>query len=54
MALALRLASAGYCGGDPERVLQMRADLFVGALQYEKFKDDYQNTFIEMNREAKP
>lgn len=51
--MALRLAGAGYCGGDPERVLAMRVDLVMAALQYELFKDDYQRAAIELSREGK-
>lgn len=48
--VALRLASAGYGGGDPESVLRMRADLVIAAMEYEVFKDDYNTVFIEMNK----
>jgi hypothetical protein len=54
MMIALRLAKAGYAGGDPERVLKMRADIVLAAIQYEKFVSDYENAFIELNKEAKP
>ena len=49
MVVALRLASAGYCGGDPERVLGMRADLVLAALQYEVFKGEYERVFVAIN-----
>jgi len=45
------LAKAGYGGGDPERILGMRADLVIAALQYESFVNDYERTYIEINRE---
>lgn len=48
--VGLRLASAGYGGGDPERVVQMRADWVMKMLQYEVFKNEYQDVFLEMNR----
>jgi len=51
--VALRLASAGYCGGDPEKVLDMRADLVTAALQYEVFKADYERQYVELNRERR-
>lgn len=51
--VALRLAKAGYGGGDPERILKMRADLVVAAIQYEAFLIDYERTFLEINREDK-
>ena len=51
MMIALRLAKAGYAGGDPERVLKMRADIVLAAVQYEGFVNDYESAFIELNRE---
>lgn len=48
--MALRLASAGYCGGDPERVMRMRADWVLAAIQYEAFKADYEDVFLELNK----
>lgn len=50
--MALRLASAGYGGGDPEKVLAMRADLVLAALQYEMFKQDYERRWLELNTEG--
>ena len=49
MTVALRLASRGYCGGDPEKVLEMRADLIIAALQYESFKGEYESAFMALN-----
>jgi hypothetical protein len=48
--IALKLAKAGYCGGDPERILMMRADFVIEALHYETFIHDYETTYYEMNR----
>ena len=53
MVVAIKLASCGYCGGDPEKVLEMRADLALAALQYEVFKTEYEQEYILLNREAK-
>lgn len=50
--MALRLARAGYGGGDPERVLKMRADIVMAAVQYETFVSDYEKKFMEINREG--
>jgi hypothetical protein len=44
------MASSGFAGGDPERVLGMRADLVMLAVEYEAFKVDYERAYIEMNR----
>jgi len=43
------LAKAGYGGGDPERVLNMRVDLVMLALEYEKFTADYERTYVDLN-----
>lgn len=51
MVVALRLARQGYGGGDPERVLQMRADMVIAANQYEGFLIDLDLTFVELNRD---
>lgn len=48
--IALRLAKDGYGGGDPEKVLRMRSDLVVAAVQYEKFRNDYERTYYEINK----
>lgn len=47
------MATAGYCGGDPERVRAMPVDLVVAALQYEKFKADYERKFVELNKDRR-
>ena len=52
MMVALRLAKAGYAGGDPERVLKMRADVVLAAMQYEAFLNEYERTYVDINREG--
>jgi hypothetical protein len=51
--IALKLARAGYGGGDPERILNMRVDLVIEAAQYEQFCNDYESEYIELNTEKK-
>jgi hypothetical protein len=51
--MALKLAGCGYCGGDPEKVLEMRADLALAAFQYEAFKQEYEREFIALNSPEK-
>lgn len=46
----MRLASAGYCAGDPERVLQTRADLVLAMLDQERFRVDFEAVFLEINK----
>jgi hypothetical protein len=48
--VALRLAGKGYGGGDPERILGMRVDMVMAALQYVAFEDDFGREYVEMNR----
>lgn len=43
------MASSGYCGGDPERVMGMGADIVMAALQYEIFKSDYEKAYAALN-----
>jgi hypothetical protein len=48
--VALRLAKAGYGGGDPARILEMRADLVLAAVQYENFSREYEAAYIDLNK----
>lgn len=49
--MALRLASSGWWDGDPERVLLAPADLVMGAVQYEAFRAEYEQAYVEINKE---
>ena len=51
--MALKLAKAGYYGGDPERVGKGRVDIVLKAVQYEGFLNEYEETYIIMNRKGK-
>jgi hypothetical protein len=51
LATSLRLARAGYGGGDPEKIMAMRVDLVLAALEYEGFVSNYERTWVEINRE---
>lgn len=50
MLIALRLAREGFGGGDPERILGMRADLVMDAWEYVNFQADYEETLGELNK----
>lgn len=50
--IALRLAKAGYYGGDPEKVLQGRVDHILDAIEFERFTADFEDAYIEMNKES--
>jgi hypothetical protein len=53
MFIAISLAGEGYCGGDPEKVLAMRADIVVHAMNFEVFKKQFQDAFLELNKAEK-
>lgn len=50
LAIALRLAKAGYMGGDPQRVSGAPVDVVVSMLHYESFLGEYERTWVQMNR----
>lgn len=48
----MRLAKAGYYGGDPGAVLRAPVDDVVMTMEYEVFTNDYELTFHELNKET--
>ncbi|MGO8695999.1 MAG: hypothetical protein ACLQMF_20235 [Rectinemataceae bacterium] len=50
MMIALRLAKAGYYGGDPERALEARVDHVLAAIEFERFVADYELVNYELNK----
>lgn len=50
--MALRLAHEGYYGGDPDKVLSARVDHVLAAIEYEKFRSDYQEIEYELNKNS--
>lgn len=51
LLIALRLAKAGYFGGDPAAVLAGRVDLVLAAMEYEKFENDKEEVYYELNKD---
>lgn len=47
--LALRLAKAGWWGGDPDAVEMAPTESVLDAADYEKFTADYERAFIRLN-----
>ena len=45
--VALRLSRAGY--GTPEAILDMPSNIVITALRYEKFLEEYNDKFVELN-----
>lgn len=50
MITAFRLASMGYFGGDPEKVLDASVEIVVGLTDYVEFQRVYDETYVELNR----
>jgi hypothetical protein len=51
LVVALRVARAGYYGGDPERVLKASFPMVMAIIQYEDFCNEYERTFHKINTE---
>lgn len=49
--MGLRLASAGYCGGDPEKVLAMGSHWVLAALDFEAYRAAYERAYVERSRD---
>lgn len=49
----MRLAKAGFYGGDPENVLNARADIVMQTYHYENFTRELDATFTELNNKSK-
>lgn len=48
--LALRLAKAGWWGGDPDAVEAAPVDSVLDAAELEKFDADYERAWLALNR----
>jgi hypothetical protein len=48
--IALKLAKAGYFGGDPSAVLQGDVSMVLAAFEYEVFQGDYEDIYYEINK----
>lgn len=48
--VALQLAEKGYGGGDPEKVLKMRVDLVLAALDFQAFQGEYKRAYMNLNK----
>lgn len=46
----MRLAKAGYFGGDPVAVMNAPVDVVQSILDYEIFEGDYKAEYAELNR----
>ena len=46
----LRLAKAGYWGGDPEKVASARVDYVLDALAYNGFLNELEEVARELNK----
>lgn len=53
LGIALKLAKAGYWGGDVGKIMESPVDEVLAAAQYESFCDDYENKIMELNKESR-
>tara|TARA_R110000851_G_scaffold306239_4_gene464499 strand:- start:3295 stop:3450 length:156 start_codon:yes stop_codon:yes gene_type:complete len=49
--MAMKVAKAGYYGGDIQKVLNSPCDLVFAIINYEAFESDYSNAYSELNKE---
>lgn len=49
-SVSLQLAKAGYCSGNPEKVLNLSVSTVLAAMNYELFLKHYEETFFELNK----
>jgi hypothetical protein len=49
--VCLRLAKAGYGGGDPEKIGKMAVDWVMKIVGYEGFCSDYEEEYYNLNQE---
>lgn len=47
----MKLAKKGYYGGNPMMILDCPVDVVIGMLEYEDFENEYENAYIELNKE---
>ena len=50
--LSVRLARAGYFGGDPDKVLKAPVGTILSIIEYETFENDYEKEYRELNKES--
>jgi hypothetical protein len=46
----MRLAKAGYYGGDPVKVLHAPVNVVIDILNYERFESEYEKAFELLNK----
>lgn len=51
--IALKLAAAGFFGGDPEKVMSARVDWVINALDYNHFKNEFERVYYVINKPKK-
>lgn len=49
MFTAIRLAKAGYFGGNPQNVLTSPVDIVESVIDYEQFEADYHEEYMALN-----
>lgn len=49
--MAMRLAKAGYYGGNPEQILKAPVDVVLDMLDYEKFESDLNQAYKDLREQ---
>jgi len=49
--IAIRIAHAGFFGGDPGAVLEAPVDVVQSILDFENFSIDYEREYLELNKD---
>lgn len=53
LLVPVRLSREGF-GGTPEQIANMRTDFVLAALEFSHFQNDFEETFNQLNKDAKP
>lgn len=49
----MTLAKSGYFNSDPQKILETPIDLVMKTYHYEIFAREYEETYIELNKDTK-
>lgn len=49
--IALKLAKAGWWGGDPGKIMRAPSSEVLAVVEYQAFVSDYEQASLELNKE---
>jgi hypothetical protein len=50
--VAMKLAEAGYYGGDPEKVMQAPVNIVLGIISFRRFQMEWDSVYHALNDES--